>query len=139
MTAPRKFAMLFNPTSYNVLVKVSCECKARARNPPRCATIRCTNQSHEDCEESFTRRSRLLTIRTDQGDCTGPSPSSHHGASHLPWGPQLRKCFAHDAAPVLIFTTRRRLLLSIKTGTHCCRISDSQRYSWFAISSRNCH
>lgn len=114
-------------------IQVSCERKARARNPSRRAAIRCTNKSHEDGEGTFTRQpDRLLIIRADQGDRTSPSPGSYHAASHLPWGSQLCMCFTHCVALVLISMTCRRLLLSIKTGIRCCRISGYQKYPRFS-------
>ena len=116
-----------------IITQVSCERKARTRNPPRCFTVRCTNKPHEDGEGTFTRQlSRLFTIRADQGDRSSPSPGSYHAASHFPWGSQLRMCFISDVARVLISTTCRRPLLSIKTGIRFCRISGYQKYPHFA-------
>lgn len=128
--APRKFTQLSSPTSSDMGVQVPCECEARARNPPRRVTIRCTTRSPEDCEGTPTLRpGRLLNLRVDQGDCASSSPCSHHGTSHISRGSQLCTCLVHDVAPALMLTACRLLSLSIKTGTRCCKISDSQRYS----------
>ena len=70
----------------------------------------------------------LLTIYTDQGDCTAPSLSSYHGTSYLPRGSQFCTHFVYEWL-CLILTTCRRPLSLTTTGTRCCRISDSQRYS----------
>ena len=126
---PRKFADASSPTLSDVGIQVSCKCKVRPWNPPRCVTIQGTTGRLEDGEGPPIRRpGSLLTIFTDQGDRSGSPSGSHHGTPHLPWGSQLCACFAHCVALVLTVKTCRRRLSSIRTGIRCCRISGSRRY-----------
>ena len=126
---PRKLADVSRTALTDVRVQVSCQCKVRAWNPPRGVTIWGTAGRLENCEIPHIRRSgSLLTIFKDQGNSRGSSPGSHHGPSDLPWGSQLRACFAHRVALVLIAKTRRRRLSLTRTGIPCCRISGSRRY-----------
>jgi len=106
--APRKFAEAFGRTYSDMWIQVSCECEARARNPPRGVTVWETTGSHEACKGTPTRQpGDLLTMCTDQGNRAGSPSGSHYAAPHLPRRPQLCTMFVHDAAPILTPMTCR--------------------------------
>ena len=92
--ALRESSQIYNHTQPETRIQVSCKCEARAWDPPRSTAIWCRTGPNQNGEATLARRPGFsLTAFTDQGDRAGPSSSSYHGTSNIPWGPQLRTRF----------------------------------------------